>query len=78
MTRSRWDWGWGPRKYSGELVLVLAGALMDEQHSFERTEVAGVVRSEYCMPYENDLRIYICRKLKVPLKELWPKLKSFG
>lgn len=70
-------WIWGPRDYTGELVLVLGGDLEDKRASFQSVEVAGVVHSEYCMPYENNLRIYICRKLKVPLKDLWPKLKSF-
>jgi hypothetical protein len=70
-------WIWGPRDYTGELVLVLGGDLEDKRASFESVEVAAVVHSEYCMPYENNLRIYVCRKLKVPLKDLWPKLKSF-
>ena len=32
---------------------------------------------EYAMPYENNLAIYICRNLKMPLKELWPQLKHY-
>jgi hypothetical protein len=71
-------WIWGPRDYTGELVLVLGGALEDKKESFESVEVAGILHSEYCMPYENDLRIYVCRKLRVPLKDLWPRLRSFG
>jgi hypothetical protein len=59
-------------------MLVLGGDLEDKRAIFESVEVAGVVHSKYCMPYENDLRIYISRKLKVPLKEPRPKLKSFG
>lgn len=71
-------WIWGPREYTGELVIILGGDLEDKQKSFESVEVAGVVSCKYCMPYENDLRIYVCRKLKMPLKEFWPRLKNFS
>ncbi len=71
-------WIWGPRQYTGELMIILGGDLKDKQRVFESVEVAGTVSSEYCMPYENNLKIYVCRNLKVPLRELWPRLKNFG
>jgi hypothetical protein len=71
-------WIWGPREYTGELMIILGGDLQDKQRVFGSVEVAGVVSSPYCMPYENDLKIYVCRKLKVPLADFWPRLKSFG
>lgn len=70
-------WIWGPRGYNGDVVIVLGGALEDKQRSFESVVVADSVRSEYCMPYENDLRIYVCRNLKVPLDQLWARLKHY-
>ena len=71
-------WIWGPRDYTGELMLILGGSLEDKQEHFESVVVAGTSTCEYCMPYENNLRIYICRKLKVPLRQLWPELKTFS
>ena len=70
-------WLWGPGKYTGELVIILGGDLADKEQKFERVTVAGTVHCEYCMPYENDLKIYVCRRLKVSLQSLWPQLKSF-
>ena len=70
-------WLWGPRDYTGELIIVLGGALKDKQEVFDSVEVAGVSTAEYCMPYENNLAIYVCRNLKVPLKEFWPRLKEY-
>jgi hypothetical protein len=29
------------------------------------------------MPYEDDQPIFVCRGLKVPLAEIWPRLKHF-
>ncbi|HEY4613782.1 MAG TPA: glycosyltransferase family 39 protein [Bacteroidota bacterium] len=70
-------WVWGPRDYTGELVLILGGDLEDKQQNFESVEIAGVVTCEYCMPYENNLRIYVCRNMKTPLKDMWNSLKNF-
>jgi hypothetical protein len=70
-------WIWGYREYTGELVIVLGGNLRDKQERFESVTVAGTVSNQYCMPYENNLSIYVCRNLKVPLKELWPALKHY-
>ena len=70
-------WIWGPRGYTGELVIILGGALEDKQQKFESVEVAGVATCVYCMPYENNLRVYLCRGLKVPLPDLWPQLKAY-
>jgi len=29
------------------------------------------------MPYERDLPVYVCRGIKAPLAEVWPRLKHF-
>ena len=71
-------WIWGRRDYTGELVIVLGGDLEDKRKAFESVEIAGVSTCNYCMPYENNLRIYVCRNLKKPLRELWPQLKNYS
>lgn len=70
-------WLWGPREYTGELVIVLGGDLEDKQEVFEKVEIADTVSCKYCMPYENNLAIYICRNLKTPFKEFWPRLRIY-
>ena len=70
-------WLWGPRKYTGELVIVLGGDLKGKTDRFESVTIADTVRNMYAMPYENNLAIYVCRNLKMPLKELWPELKHY-
>lgn len=71
-------WIWGPRNYTGEVMIILGGALKDKQDMFGSVEVAETVSNTYCMPYENNLNVYVCRKLKVPLKELWPRMKQYS
>ena len=70
-------WLWGPRNYNGELVIILGGDLKGKTDKFESVTIADTVRSAYAMPYENNLAIYVCRNLKMPLKELWPRLKHY-
>jgi hypothetical protein len=70
-------WIWGPGEYSGELVLILGGGLKDKQEKFTRVDIVGTVHSEYCMPYENHLNIYLCRGLRWPLKQVWTSTKHF-
>ena len=70
-------WLWGPRDYSGEIVLVLGGNLEDKEEQFESVTVVGSVDCTYCMPYENNLKIYLCRRLKQPLGKIWPGLKHY-
>ncbi len=71
-------WIWGPRGSSGELVIVLGGNLEDKLEVFENVEIVGVSKCTYCMPYENNLRIYVCRNFKGDLREFWPRLKSYN
>jgi Dolichyl-phosphate-mannose-protein mannosyltransferase len=67
-------WFWGPRNYSGDTVIMLGSIL--KESSFSSIEVAGHVGSPYTRPEEH-FDIFLCRGLKVPLKELWPKLKRW-
>ena len=70
-------WMWGPGGYSGEIMIIPGGDLEDKEAQFESVTVAGSSSNPYCMPYENNMRVYICRGLKTPLNLLWPSLKVF-
>ena len=68
---------WGMRGYSGEVVIVIGGNPNDHRKVFESVEQAAVVTSEYAMPYETNLPVFVCRKLKMPLEQIWPGNKHF-
>jgi hypothetical protein len=69
---------WGPRGYTGEVVVVLDYDGDDERAQFASVEDMGQVNiSEYAMPWERRLHIYVCRGLKMPIEELWPKVKEW-
>ena len=68
---------WGPRGYSGEVMIVIGDNRKALEGLFEHVEQAETIRCEYCMPYENDLPVWLCRGLKMPMSELWPKVKKW-
>ena len=70
-------WIWGvPKDYDGSVMIVIGSNLEDNSKHFEDVQLAASHRSKYGVPYEN-VDIFICRKLKGDLKDVWPKLKHF-
>jgi hypothetical protein len=70
-------WLWGPGETGCNIVIILGGNINLYLDIFERVERAAVFSCDYCMPYENNLPIYIARDLKIPINQLWPNLKHY-
>lgn len=70
-------WLWGPGDWSGEVVIIIGGDIDDHLASLEEVAPADTIRSRYAMPYENNLPVYVGRKLKMPVEELWPLVRFF-
>lgn len=66
---------WGPQS-TGEVLIVLGGGEEDNRQACPSLERAGTVRCDHCMPYEDDLPVWLCRG--VDLRGLWPRLKEYG
>jgi len=72
---SYWMWGY-PKDYNGEVMIVIGSNLEDNKKFFEQVELAAVHENKYGMPFEN-VNIYLCRKMKMPISEVWNKIKFF-
>ena len=70
-------WIWGPGDYTGEVMIVVGWKEEDLRKEFDSVTLAAVFHHEYVMPWENNFPVYVCRGIKHPLRELWPKLKMF-
>ena len=68
---------WGPRHYTGDVMIIVGGSYEDHAPDFEQVVEAGAVACRYCMPYEDGVRIFVCRRLKTPLREVWPTVKNY-
>ena len=70
-------WYWGPRGYTGEVVIVLRDTRESLERWFESVQEAAVVSHPYSMRSQN-FTIYVCRKPKGwTFEEIWPRLKSW-
>lgn len=68
---------WGPREYSGAVMIVIGGHEEDLRRQFASYERVDTVDNEYAMPFETDLPIYVCHGMKQPLRAIWPQLKGY-
>jgi hypothetical protein len=68
---------WGPRNYDGSVIIILGGEKEDAEENCTSVEERDLVGHTYAMSYER-FHILVCRGLKPPLNELWPKLKHWN
>ena len=71
-------WYWGLRDSANiTTAIVLGGKADDHKKSSDDVRQAAIVRSTYAIPYENNLPVYICRKIKRPFSEIWRSARFF-
>jgi len=70
-------WLWGPPKHPLDAVIIIGGDKDDHLQSFTSVEPAGMIRCGYCMPYENNQTVYVCRHLRASPVVLWPRAKHY-
>ena len=70
-------WLWGPRNYTGEIVIVLGSDGTGDREHFQSVQVAGRAYNPFSRLDER-YYIFLCRGLKWNLQEIWPVLKKWG
>jgi hypothetical protein len=70
-------WIWGPRDYDGEILILLGGDIEEHKPDFREVELVSVIDCKYCMPYEDNVPVYLCRGLKYKPEEVWPAVKHY-
>jgi hypothetical protein len=68
-----WFWGVGATPIT--TFIRLGGKLEDYRETYGDVTQVGVHTCRYCMPYENDLGIFVARQRRVPIEQAWGKLK---
>lgn len=69
-------WLWGPRDYSGEVVIVLGSDGTGDREHFRSVEAAGRTYHPYSRRDEH-FEVFVCRDLNTTLQALWPKAKKW-
>ncbi len=80
-------WLWGPPEWSGRTAIILGvydnleENLEDLSVHFEEVTYAATIICPYCMPYENNRHIFICRRARGPITDIeafWEQEKHFN
>ena len=67
-------WLWGPRNYTGEIMIILRSDGRGDRRHFESVQDVGTVEHPYSRRDEW-FHIYLCRGPKFNLQDAWPKMK---
>jgi hypothetical protein len=68
---------WGPRQYTGEVLILLHYDLADAQRGCQSVQIGPTLNPPYAMQEEH-YTILVCRGSKLPLAEAWVRLKVWN
>jgi hypothetical protein len=72
------NWYWGPRDYTGEIVIVLGDTRESLLRHFDSVDAVAEVGHPYAMAQEH-FTVFLCRKPKGwTFREIWPNLKNWN
>jgi hypothetical protein len=69
-------WIWGPRNYTGEIVIVLSSDGRGDREHFQSVEAVGRVDHPYSR-LDTHFTIWLCRGAKFNLQDAWPNMKEY-
>jgi hypothetical protein len=68
---------WGTRGYTGRVAIVLGSRAGNTVAMFDTVEQAATISATRTAISENHLPVYVCRRPRAPLKDIWPSLRHF-
>lgn len=69
---------WGPGACTGEVLIVFGDHRERLEELFESVELGATFDCRDCMPYEDELPIWIARNPRASLESIWPEIKNFS
>ncbi|CAM3525745.1 hypothetical protein FSS13T_20180 [Flavobacterium saliperosum S13] len=70
-------WIWGPGEKEGEVFISVGNEKDVVYEFFEEHTLVKLVTHKYAIDEENNIPVYICRKPRIKLKEIWPGLEKY-
>ncbi len=70
-------WLWGPDGYDGGTLVVVGGREDQLAAFFTRVDRAATIDCGRCMPFENGRPVWVVSGLKVPVAEMWRRVKHY-
>ena len=68
----------------GNLLLIIRAYHMIDATTQKKCTRCGMIKSfdefqkDYAIPHENNPPVFVCRRPKRPLKEIWPQVKCYS
>jgi hypothetical protein len=78
-----WLWGSGDKQMKAAIIIGNSDTVeenmadLNSPDRFSEVTLAATTSCQYCMPFENDRQIYLCRGAKFSFKEIWHEEKFF-
>ena len=70
---------WGPGPADTEVVITLGRMRIEHlKKNFGDVNLAATITHPYAIFYENNLPVYVCRRPKAPIHQLWPGTRHFS
>ena len=66
---------WGSRAYSGSCVILFGERADELKDLFADSQLVATITNPYAAIVERNVHVYVCRKPRAPLAELWPHFK---
>ena len=70
-------WWWGPSGGDDAMIVIGGSRERLENRCGEVHRALESLDCGLCMPYEDRRPVWICRDMKAPLSELWPRLRHY-
>ncbi len=70
-------WLWGPGQRTGNIAIIFGNSrnlednFSDLRRRYKHVELAATTNAKYCMPYESDRMIFICKEMNTTFQKLW-------
>lgn len=68
---------WGPGEATGEVVMTYGFSKEEVEQMFEESTELGRFSHPNAMPYETDVPLFLCRRIKVPVADAWHVGRNF-
>jgi hypothetical protein len=70
-------WLWGTQGYSGNVIIDVPGDCGESSHLFKSAQLVARFNAPYTIGWETDIPIMVCRGIRKPLSDIWPKVKKY-
>jgi hypothetical protein len=70
-------WLWGPGDPPPQNLIILGGRVEDHEDMCGKAWQADTIQCGYCMPYENNRPVIVCKDLQVDPVKWWSEMKHY-